>query len=164
MKAASARARRLSTRAVVVLASLSIASGAFAASPAENTKFAGTATGKVTFATTFTGKDPLTFATSGTTELKGLAFTDNVCGLPSSKTVTVGTVKLAAGGKFSVVGRASAPLPDATMDGHKVVTTTTISGTFVTPTKAQGTLEYTQTEPGTPTKCGPITLKFTATG
>jgi hypothetical protein len=92
-------------------------------------------------------------------------YTDNVCGLALSHVVHVGTIKLGAGGKFSVSKRKSARVPDAVKDGGTVVTTTTIgAGKFVSAKKATGTLEYTQNEKGGPAaRCGPIKLKFTAT-
>ena len=165
MEPSTLQTRRRVTQAVALLISLSVTASALAASPAKGAKFNGTATGKVTFATTFTAKDPLGFtASSHAEELSSLTYTDNVCGFASSKIVQVGTVKLAAGGTFSLLGHASAPEGDALKDGRKVVTTTTITGVFVSPTKAQGTLEYTQKENGSPSsRCGPIKLKFTAT-
>ena len=151
--------------AVAAFALATVTSTALAATPKGGARFSGTASGKVTFATTFPVSDPLTFTVSskGTT-LQGLTYSDNACGLATTKVVKVGTVKLGTGGSFSASSVASAPLPDATKDGKKVVTTTSIKGSFVSATKVTGTLDYTQTEPGTPTRCGPIKLKFTATG
>lgn len=155
---------RVSAQLVALAVSLTIVGSALAARPAGSAKFKGSATGSVTFATTFKATDPLGFtASSNGQELLSFSYTDNVCDLASSKDVSVGTVKVAANGTFSVAALKSAPESDAVADGKKVVTTTTISGKFVSPTKATGTLSYTQKENNTPAShCGPITLNFSA--
>lgn len=151
---------------IAICGSLALAASAMAANPAKNTRFRGTATGTVRFATSFTAKDPLAFSTVGSTSiLEGFMYTDTACGLASSKVVDVGTVRVRHGGTFSVSGAKSGPANDATEDGGKVYTTTTISGKFTSAHTATGTLEYTQRVTGaTPASCGPIKLKFTATG
>jgi hypothetical protein len=114
----------------------------------------------VQFATSFIAKDPLTFKVSGDgKDLLSFTFTDNVCGFASSKLVDLGVVKLGANGAFSVSGLKSAPESDATEDGGKIVTTTSLSGAFVSPTKVTGTLQYGEKESyGPPSSCGPIKL------
>lgn len=158
------KAYRVSAQLVAVALSLTIVGSALAARPASSAKFKGSATGSVTFATTFKATDPLGFtASSSGKELLSFTYTDNVCDLASSKEIAVGAVKVAANGTFSVAAFKSAPESDALEDGQKVVTTTTISGRFVSATKATGTLTYTQKENNTPAShCGPITLSFTA--
>jgi hypothetical protein len=106
----------------------------------------------------------VSFTTSSTgSRLLNFTFTDKVCGLASSHVVNVGTIKVGAGGQFSVSKHKSVPVPDAIQDGGKVVTTTTISGgMFVSAKKATGTLEYSEKVTGAPpSRCGPIKLKFT---
>lgn len=149
---------------MAVLALLSAAAGALAASPKKGAKFTGTAKGRVTFATSFIAKEPLSFTTSSSaSQLLSFAYTDKVCGLAASPVVHVGAIKVGAGGKFSVSKRKSAPVPDALQSGRKVVTTTTISGgTFVSAKKATGTLQYQVKETGGGS-CGPIRLKFSVT-
>lgn len=145
--------------------SLSAASAAFAATPTGNTVFRGSATGSVTFTTSFKATDPLSFTVaSGGKELVSFSYSDTVCDLASSKVVQVGVVKLAADGSFAVASVKSAPEGDALEDGHKVVTTTTLSGKFVSPSEATGTLDYSQKENNSAAShCGPIKLAFTAT-
>jgi hypothetical protein len=136
---------------------------AFASNPAKSSKFKGTASGSVTFATTFTAKDPLTFKTSRSgMEVLSFAYTDTVCDLAASDHVAVGTIKI-SGGKFSLSGHKSAPVADSLQDGGTVVTTTSVKGTFVSPKSVSGTLEYRQKQSGAPgASCGPIKLSFRA--
>jgi hypothetical protein len=162
------RVRRRTAGALAILASLSVAAAALAASPTKGARFKGTAKGRLSFqpGNSFLGKDPLSFTTSSSgSQLLSFTYTDRVCGLALSHVVHVGTIKVGAGGKFSVSKRKSARVPDAVKDGGTVVTTTTIrAGKFVSAKKATGTLEYTQNEKGGPaSRCGPIKLKFTAT-
>jgi hypothetical protein len=120
----------------------------------------------LTFAVTFTAKDPVSFTTSSTgSQLLNFVYTDNVCGLAASHVVHVGTITVSPAGKFSVSKRKSAPVPDVTHDGGKTVTTTTIGGgMFVSAKKATGTLEYSEKVTGAaPVHCKPIKLKFTVT-
>ena len=155
---------RRAVAVIALLASLSFAAAALAASPKKGAHFTGTATGQVKFATSFAAKDPLSFATSSNgKQLSGFAYTDNACGLGASKHIALGTIELGVGGKFSLSKKKSAPEKDATEDGGTVVTTSTLSGRFVSAGKATGTLEYTQTQSGASTAhCGPIKLQFTA--
>jgi hypothetical protein len=156
---------RRAVAVIALLASLSFAAAtALAASPKKGAHFTGTATGQVKFATSFAAKDPLSFAIlSNGKQLSGFAYTDNACGLGASKLIELGTIELGAGGRFSLSKKKSAPEKDATEDGGTVVTTSTLSGRFVSAAKATGTLEYTQTQSGASTAhCGPIKLKFTA--
>ena len=52
------------TVGVVVIVMLVVAATALAVTPKKGAKFTGTAKGKVTFETSFIGKDPLSFKTS----------------------------------------------------------------------------------------------------
>jgi hypothetical protein len=148
------------TAGVVVLAGLlSVAAAAFAARPDKGAKFKGTASGRVTFATSFIGKDPLSYTVSANgKKLLNLKYTDRVCDF-SSVPVKVGTISVTAAGKFSVSKRKSPPEPEPTSGTAR--TTTTITGRFLTARKAKGTLDYTQK--ATNGRCGPIRLKFTTT-
>ncbi len=150
---------RRTAGAVVLAGLLSVTAAAFAASPDKGAKFKGTASGRVTFATSFIGKDPLTFTVSSNgKKLLNLKYTETICGF-SSVPVKVGTISVAANGKFSVSKRKSPSETGPT--GAKARTTTTITGKFLTSKKAKGTLDYTQK--ATNGHCGPIKLKFTAT-
>lgn len=155
---------RRSAALLALLTSLIAPAGAFAANPAKNARFKGTASGTVQFAASFTAKDPLSFKiASGGKDLLSFAYTDNVCGLASSKLVSLPTIKLSPSGTFSLSKRKSAPEPDSLKDGGTILTTTTLSGRFTSAKRATGTLEYTQQGSGAPaSKCGPIKLKFTA--
>lgn len=157
------KACRRFAQVAALLASLSVAGGALAATPTSG-GFKGSATGSVTFATTFKATDPLSFTVaSAGKELVSFSYSDTVCDLASSKLIQVSLVKVAADGSFSVAALKSAPEGDALEDGHKVVTTTTLSGKFVSPSEATGTLAYTQKENNSPSShCGPIKLAFTA--
>jgi hypothetical protein len=149
--------------ALALLGSLSLTAGALAATPKKGSKFKGTASGTIKFATSFTAKDPLSFTVSGNSKkLTSVAYTDSVCGLAASKLVKLGSIQVNAAGKFSASKVKSAALPDSLEDGGTVVTTTTISGKFTSAKKATGTLEYAQKQSGSATaSCGPIKLKFT---
>jgi hypothetical protein len=145
--------------AVVLAGLLSVTAAAFAASPDKGAKFTGTASGRVTFATSFIAKDPLSYAVSANGhKVLNFKYTDKVCDF-SSGPVKVGAINVAADGKFSVSKRKSPPETGPT--GSKARTTTTITGKFLTAKKARGTLDYTQK--ATNGRCGPIKLKFTAT-
>ncbi len=159
------RTHRRTAGAMALLASVSLTATALAASPTKGARFKGTASGRVQFATSFIAKDPLSFAASSDGKaLLSFDYTDNVCDLASSKVIKLGTVKL-VNGRFSVSGHKSAPETDALGDGGTVLTTTKLSGRFVSATKATGTLEYTQKKSGGSTgSCGPIKLAFIATG
>jgi hypothetical protein len=148
-----------------LLVALSLTASALAVGPSKGAAFKGTASGEVTFATSFLAKDPLSFTTSGNgKELSGFTYTDNVCDLAFSKIVKLGTVKV-ANGKFAS-SQKSAPEKDTLEDGGEVVTTTKLSGSFIAAKKAKGTLEYTQKKSGggSTGSCGPIKLAFTAAG
>jgi hypothetical protein len=155
---------RRAVAATALLVSLSSAAVALAASPMKGAKFTGAATGQVQLATSFAVKDPLSFATSSDgKQLSGFSYIDNVCDLAASKLVKPGTIKVGAGGKFALSKKKSAPEKDSLEDGGTVVTTSTLSGKFVSAGKATGTLEYTQAQSGSATAhCGPIKLKFAA--
>jgi hypothetical protein len=153
------KTHRRTAGAVVLAGLLSVTAAAFAASPDKGAQFKGTASGRVTFATSFTAKDPLSYAVSTNgKKLLNLKYTDKVCGF-SSVPVKVGTISVSADGKFSVSKRKSAREPEPTSGTAR--TTTTITGKFLTAKKAKGTLDYSQK--GTNGRCGPIKLKFTAT-
>jgi hypothetical protein len=152
--------------AIAVVGVLALGATALAVAPAKSHTFKGTASGRVTFATTFTAKDALHFMTSRNgEELTSFTYTDTVCALASTEVMKVGSIKVVSNGKFSIAKHKAPALSDKLKDGGKVVTTTTITGKFVSARKATGTLDYTQAETlnGKPTShCGPITLSFTA--
>jgi hypothetical protein len=137
---------------------------ALAVSPKGATKFTGTAKGKVTFATTFTGKDPLSFKTSSSGKaIDGFTFKDTVCDFSKTGMAQVATIKV-SDGKFSITNAKTKAAPDSTADGHKAYWLVTVSGKFTSATKASGKLTYTAKVAGTKSSCGPIKMTFTATG
>jgi hypothetical protein len=141
-----------------------LVASALAVTPKKSTKFKGTAKGTVTFATTFTGKDPLSFKTSSNAKaLDGFTFKDTVCDFSANEQAQVGTVKV-NGAKFSLSNHKTKSGPDSTKDSHTAYWVVSVSGKFTSATKATGSLTYTQKENGTASHCGPIKMSFTATG
>ena len=141
---------------------LVVAAAALAVTPKKGAKFTGTAKGTVTFATSFTAKDPLSFKTSSSGKaLSDFTFKDTICDFAKVSQARSGTIKV-SGGKFSVSKLKTKSVPDST-DSGKAYWIVTVSGKFTSPTKATGKLTYT--EKGTPvgSSCGPFTLSFTAT-
>jgi hypothetical protein len=74
----------------------------------------------------------------------------------------VGTISIAGNGKFSVKNAKASHM----FSGDKVVTTSSVTGSFKTAGTATGTITFKQRETGpgiTPVNCGPKKVKFTAT-
>jgi hypothetical protein len=152
------------TAGAVVILMLVVAATALAVTPKTGAKFSGTAKGKVTFATSFTAKDPLSFKTSSNGKaIDGFTFKDTVCDFAKSGQAPVGTIKV-SGGKFSASNLKTKQVATST-GGGKAYWIVTVNGKFTSPTKASGKLTYTQkgTKPAG-SSCGPIKLSFTATG
>ncbi|HEY6395838.1 MAG TPA: hypothetical protein VIX82_00140 [Solirubrobacteraceae bacterium] len=75
----------------------------------------------------------------------------------------VGTISVAADGSFSVMNVKSS---HKFSGGQKTVTTSSVTGSFSTSTKASGSITFKQKSSGggsTPGSCGPKKVKFTAT-
>jgi hypothetical protein len=137
---------------------------ALAVSPKGGAKFTGTAKGKITFATTFTAKDPLSFKTSRSGKAIGaFTFKDTVCDFSKTGMAEVATVKV-SDGKFSITNAKTKLGPELTGGGHSAYWLVTVSGKFTSATKASGKLTYTAKVAGTKSSCGPIKMTFTATG
>lgn len=147
---------------VVVVLMLVVAATALAVTPKKGAKFSGTAKGTVTFATSFTAKDPLSFKTSSNGKaIDDFTFKDTICDFAKVSQAAVGTIKV-SNGKFSVSKLKTKSVANST-DSGKAYWIVTVSGKFTSPTTATGKLTYT--EKGTPvgSSCGPIKLSFTAT-
>jgi hypothetical protein len=159
------RIHRGSAIGVVIVASSAMVATALAVTPKKATKFKGTASGKVTFASgPFTAKDALSFKTSSSGKaIDGFTFKDTVCDFSKSGMAEAPTIKV-SGGKFSIKNAKTKSGPDSTEDGHKAYWDVTLSGKFTSATKASGKLNYTAKETGNSSSCGPIKMSFTATG
>lgn len=161
---------------------VAVAATALAASPSKGAKFKGTLLtykeGKlsgpivngnyhapVSFTVSSTGTDLLSFKYGYTGCFgSGGKITSNPFDFPDSR-LTVGTVRVSAAGSFKATGVASV------YKGSSYTTTTTssVTGTFTTASKASGTIVLSQRERYTISgktyneKCGPVSLTFTAT-
>ncbi|MGA2013699.1 MAG: hypothetical protein ABSH51_24635 [Solirubrobacteraceae bacterium] len=149
--------------AVGLSAFFSVSTVALASNPVRSSSFRGTATGPVAAARAFIAKVPVTFTTSSNGKRLRFVYTDTVCRLAHSNTQAVGTITI-SGGKFSLRGHQSLAAAKSSKHGAKVLTTTSVAGTFVSPRKVKGTLAFKQVETKAPkASCGTIDLSFTAT-
>jgi len=167
-RAAAVRGRAVGAFVGLLVGALALAGAAFAAKPAHGAHFSGH-----TSANPIVGfRAPVTFTVSSDGRaLKGFSFGSFGCfgaggfrpgvnPYTGSSIIHVGTVKVAATGRFSVAGAVASD----SVDGQTTTTTITVNGRFTKPTLATGSITYNQKLTATfSSSCGPSTLTFTAT-
>ncbi len=160
-------ARGLSTLVVGAVV-LTVASSALAAHPKRGSHFKGTDSASpingfpapVSFAVSANGKtlSKFRFSTLGCFGAGGFRPGIDYYTQPEA-IVEVGKVKVSGNGSFSVSGAAFV----RSSHGIKTTTTTTVRGSFTSPSAASGSITFSQKDTGKFTsQCGPGTLTFTA--
>jgi hypothetical protein len=146
---------------------LLIGASALAATPKKGARFAGVLStppvagfhAPVTFRVSPNGKllENFTYGSFGCFGAGGFAPGKNP--YTSHSLVNVGAIKVAANGHFSQTKAAG-----YTVSGQTTTYSVIVSGRFTKHTSATGTIVFTETVSGLPSKCTSPTLAFTATG